>query len=578
MRAQVFASTLALCLASGAKACYAQAVERNLPRSQPRAEVPIAGPALGLQDDATPLGPNLAALVLIGGTDEVALEPQAQKGVDLHGLEPLKGSDRQFEQFLGRPISQKLIADIGAAVLAIYRAQGRPLINISPPPQDISDGVLRIRVLEFVSGEIKVSGENPPTDAYLRARVRSPPGEVVNIRRLAEDLDWLNRYPFRAVTVAFSPAKRPGGVDLELQTQGSRPWRVSAGYANSGSPQTGVDRYFLAAQAALPGLHDAVASYQGTVSRDAIFGGGPIGENDAALYRSHGLNLSLPTGPRQSLEATLNSIQTNQPFEAFVAHTAIREATVVYRSALSNLLPGWRGDLALGLEVRQSLSEILFDSVAVNDARFDVYQGSLTYGWRGSGARGAAQVSTTIHVSPGNLNRYNTSARFTAYSSNRFSEARYAYGSLGATVQSRSFSLMTVDGFQVASSLAAQYAGDALPTTEQMGLGGAASVRGYTLDDGAFDRAAVLRSELRHRSSGRTGGDSAVTTNLFVDLGYGRANADQSEGSVAAVGAGAAYRLGQRVDLSFDVALPLKDLGGTRSGDARLEALLAVSF
>lgn len=562
----------------GAGQACAQAIERNPPRSEARPDVAIVPPALTPQEDPTPIGPKLNALVTIGGRDEVEGQGEPSRGIDLHRLERLKGTEDRFQKFLGQPISQKLIADIGAEILAVYRSQGHPLINISTPPQDISDGALRIRVLEFTLGQVRVSGGDAATEAYVTRRVDLEPGQTIDTNDLAEDLDWLNRYAFRQVSVAFAPSKTPGQADITLQTATTRPWQVSAGYANSGSPQTSPDRYFIGAQAKVPGLPDAVASYQGTVSGDALQGGKVFSADSGLRYQSNGLSLLLPTLPRQALEVTVNDIQTNQPFEAFNANTAILEGSLAYRSALSGLGLDLSGELAVGLEARRSISKIEFDGLAINTARFDVYQAFLGYTWRGSTPIGASQIATTFHASPGDLTDDNTDLAYRAYSADRFGNASYAYATAGLTTLSPTFSGLGIDGLQVFNSLTAQYASKAMPTTEQMGLGGASAVRGYTLDDGAFDTGAVLRTELRHATSGVLGGDDSLASSLFVDLGYGRTNFTNEAFHAASVGAGVNYRLARYLTLSVDVAVPLQDLGNTRSGHARVQTWLAATF
>ena len=66
---EIFPLAVALAMACGLAPThgFAQAVERNLPRTEPRPDTPIVAPAPKLQDDATPLGPSLSTLIIIGG-------------------------------------------------------------------------------------------------------------------------------------------------------------------------------------------------------------------------------------------------------------------------------------------------------------------------------------------------------------------------------------------------------------------------------------------------------------------------------------------------------------------------------
>lgn len=559
-----------LCATQG----LAQSVERNLPAQSPPPEVPIVVPAPESRDDPTPIGPNLSSLVIVGGLDAVDLTIKAPPGVALQGDTRLEGDEQDFARFLGQPLSRKLISDIQARILAVYRARGHPLVSISTPPQDITDGVLRIRVVEYTLGVQKVTGADRDEAEYIAGRVRLVAGETINTNRLTQDLEWLNRYPFRRVTVAFAPSERTGGTDVTLQAASARPWQVSAGYSNSGSPDTGIDRYFVSGQASLPGLRDVVVSYQGTVSGDAL-SGNSLGE---ARYRSNAVLVSGPTFPRQSVDLTVNAIETRQPFEVFVAETWILETTAVWRSAASNVWPSAPGEFSLGVAAKQSESTITFDGIPINEARFEVYQLVAGYVWRGPGRFGVSQFGVNLFASPGDINAYNTDAAFSAYSAGRFESARYAYASAELSNLSPPFQLFGVDELQLFNSLTIQLSGKALPSTEQAGLGGASAVRGYTLDDGAFDTVAVLRNELRFGASSPLGRDDTLAPYLFADLGYGESRYYGEGQSAASFGAGLGYYLGQGVSLSVDAVAPLQDMGKSRAGRGRLEARLVLAF
>lgn len=572
-RRGLLATTLFVAAGLGASPGLAQSVERNLPQQQPTPDAPIVTPAPQSQDDATPIGPNLTAIIIDGGSASAA-STGAPATIDLRGAPRLQGAEQAFMPFLGKPLSRKLISDIQARVLALYRAQGHPLISISTPPQDITDGVLRIQVLEFTLDAQTVSGATGEEATYIASRVRLAPGETIDTNWLTQDLEWLNRYPFRRVSVAFAPSTRPGGTDVTLQAESIRPWQMSAGYSNSGSPDTGVDRYFVAAEAAVPGLRDGVLSYQGTVSGDALTGNG-LGD---ARYRSNALRLTAPTLPRQAVEVTLNAIETRQPFAVFMAETSILETTATWRSAVSNLWRDAQGEVSLGVEAKQNRSTITFGGVSINEAQFDVYQLAAGYAWRGVGRLGVTRIGVNLHASPGDINDSNTDAAFAAYSAGRFDSARYAYGTAELSNLSQPFRAFGVDGLQVFNSLAVQYSGKALPATEQAGLGGVSSVRGYTLDDGAFDSTAVLRNELRFKTSSPLKGDDTLAPYIFADVGYGASRYYGGGETAASVGAGLDYFLGQGVSVAVDAVAPLQDLGNSRAGRGRVEARVVLAF
>ncbi len=150
-------------------------------------------------------------------------------------------------RFLGRPISHKLIAEMEAAIARYYRGKRYPFVSLSTPAQKISGGTVQIRVLEFHSGGVSVIGATRTPQAYITNRVRLKSGGTIDTEKLGQDLRWLNRNPFRQSQAVFTPGTTLGEADLVLQTQETKRWRVYAGYANSGSPLTGRDRYYAGA-------------------------------------------------------------------------------------------------------------------------------------------------------------------------------------------------------------------------------------------------------------------------------------------------------------------------------------------
>lgn len=206
--------------------------------------------------------------------------------------------------------------------------------------------------------------------------MRTRPGDPIDARRLSDDLDWLNRNPFRRVQASFKPGDGLGRTDLDLAVTEARPWRVYGGYAQSGSAATGRDRYLVGAQAAgLPFVPDAVLSYQFTGAADGFQVAHP-------QYVSHAARASLP---RQALELSYDHVESNQPVQDFVPRQVTAEVTAGWRGALSNfsradfVLAGaltLRGDAALGIEARQTARTLLFGGIDVQHATIDVGLGA----------------------------------------------------------------------------------------------------------------------------------------------------------------------------------------------------------
>ena len=573
--APVGAAVALLAALSAPRLADAQAIERNLPPAVQSAPSVIVTPVAPSDTDARPLGADLLAVVALGPSEPVRSGVAA--GLHLEAAPRLDGrTRRRLTVLLGRPLSRKLIAQVEAQIVRGYRAAGFPLVSVSTPEQEVSSGVVQVRVIEFRLGAKTAPGAREP--AYLLSRVRARPGQPIDARQLAEDLDWLNRNPFRNSQAAFSPGSGLGLTDLVLQTVETKPWSVTTGYANSGSPLTGFDRYFAGASVALPLLHDAYASYQFTGSNDVLFSQSrPLNGARDPLYLSHSGRVVVPTLPRQDVEASLSFVQSNE-FGDFTAHQTTEEASVAYRSALSNLLAVLPGEAVVGVEARRETGRTLFAGEPVQSGSVDVFQVYLSYTGAETDALGRSNLDLTLHVSPGGVGASNTDAAFAVASQGRSRSAEYGYVSGDL---SRYTALPAGLGYSL--SLIGQYAPNPLPLTEQIGLGGPSLVRGYTLDDGVFDSGLVARNELRAPAFSvlaRLGKGVAdqLAPFAFFDAAYGRNLYTRADSTPLGTGLGADYQLGRHLSAGLTAAWALKSEGLTRPGRFRLESRVALSF
>ncbi|WP_443751328.1 ShlB/FhaC/HecB family hemolysin secretion/activation protein [Asticcacaulis solisilvae] len=547
-----------------AVSAHGQAVERHLPAVPQGTMTPIATPnAVPSEQDATPIGPDLRAIVLLGASE--AAHNGAGDGVTVGDVARLKSDPAIagiLRPYLGKPLSRKLIAEIEAAVARHYRDLNYPFVSLSTPEQEITGGVVQVRVVEFRAGKVSVGGASEKEAARLRGEVGLQSGQAIDARELTYDLDWINRYPFRSVQAMFAPGDQLGVSDLTLAVRHGKPWQLYAGYSNDGSPTTSFDRYFVGG--AIGGVFgaDSILSLQSTASRDALQGA------DDPHYKSTALSYTLPFGRRGQIEASADAVETFQPGNPFSVRLKAAEGTLGYRFAISDLY-GDRGatDVRFGIEARHQTGITYFGKLDVYDISVETYQ--LYLGYHHSGR---SVLDLAVHMSPGGLNGGNSDEQAILYSQGRQKGATYSY--LTGT-----YSRTTPIGHVLALKTEAigQFSAVALPRTEQAGLGGSSLVRGYTLDNGAFDTALVVRNELR--GPAKSWGVSAQVTPLFfVDAGYGRDNAARETRGVASAGAGAEVHLTRHVMMNIDAACALAPDQATRAGSWLAHANVNVAF
>lgn len=581
-------ATLCACLLLCQSAALAQsAIERNLPRVTPGEPVSLGADAQEFgATDTTPLGVDLAGVFLIGENDAVAATPP--KGIGgRSGIIDQTVAEAALRPFIGEPLTLALAGRIQAAIARAYRDAGYPFVSVTLPPQEITSGVLQVRVIEFRTGQVTVDGVASGEAESIRNGLRAIPGERIDARALEEDLNWLNRSPYRRAEGVFRPGEDAALSNLDVTVKAQKPWQVFAGWSNSGSGDTGRDRYFLGGNAHLPLPGGPWVSYQVTASDD-IWSDPDIlipRKGEYSGYISHAGRITIPTFARQSLEIAPALVATSErPNRFFTIENTTFELPIIYRSAVSNILPGrYWGDVYGGVEFKHLERSTLFYGVPVADGSAELFQ--LVLGWSGNfqDRWGKTAVDVRLKANPGGVLHGNDAASWQAFSNGRIDDLSYAYVAMDVT---RATPLPGRLSWM--SSISATLSGEALPDTERVSLGGRYAVRGYNYDDVSVDSGIIWRNELRLPSFSLlgklTGGDWLLPTQdsfspyLFADLGFGRDHATNRSTTLGGLGAGFDYNVADSFTANLFAGVALSDGGNTRAGDWNVQGTLTGRF
>jgi hemolysin activation/secretion protein len=402
----------------------------------------------------------------------------------------------------------------------------------------------------------------------VETAVRAALGQPIDATRLSEDLDWLNRSPFRSVNAEFSPGGAIGETDLTLDVTETKPWSAYLGYDNSGTVETDLNRVFAGIVLGDFPVIGSVLADQLTASPDFyVDNAQAFGAGLHPKYLSDSGRIVVPTAPRQDFESTFSLVETNTSASPFDTRTDTDELALGYRTALSNF-SALEGDVVAGIEAKTEHQVIGFGGVPVVDDTQDIFQGYLGWdkSWNTDGGN-TGSVDLTVHFSPGGIDPNNTDAALSTYSTGRVSHARYAYADIDLAQRFGLGSDWAID-----SALNAQIAGQPLPDTEQLALGGNSAVRGYSPDDGSYDAATVLRNELRTPIVPIAGSKASISPFALLDLGYGYDVAAKTGQLAASIGAGADLTAGSNVTVDVAAAYALTDATVTHAGDWRLSA------
>lgn len=194
---------------------------------------------------------SIRAIVLVDNPEDL-LSPEALESVE--GVDAtqvaLPGSlsslEKELSPFLtsGTNWSAELIKDVKQTIYRYYQEQGYPLVLISSPPQHRETHVLQIVVQESQLDKVSVKGNRWTQPKQVERYLSIEPGDRISQRKLSRDVDFINRNPFRHVNVIYSPGQKENTTDLTLEVQDRKPYRFYTGMDNTGVSTTGRQRVF----------------------------------------------------------------------------------------------------------------------------------------------------------------------------------------------------------------------------------------------------------------------------------------------------------------------------------------------
>ena len=192
---------------------------------------------------------NLQGIVLVGNARDQLYGNALNKieGIQFVGLK-VPGKKQKLEKelsaFLHHEVTHETLVEIKGVISEYYRSSHHPLVLVQTPEQDVTPGVLQFLVLESRLGEVKVEGNEWTSSRQLLSYVKLRPNQEIDESRLLHNVSFMNRNPFRRVDVVYAPGEELGTTDVILSTKDRRPYRFYTGTENTGVEPTGRGRWY----------------------------------------------------------------------------------------------------------------------------------------------------------------------------------------------------------------------------------------------------------------------------------------------------------------------------------------------
>ena len=388
--------------------------------------------------------------------------------------------------YRGKQVSLTELQQLAARVNALYKAKGVVTALATIPQQDVTAGVIEVRLVEGRVGAVRVEGNASTETDFITNRLGLQAGQLVDLDKLEQGLVWFNR----TNDVRLQAELKPGAVfsTTDIQVGVTEPPRheMLLTLDNLGSKLTGAWRAGVSYRnRSLLGLRDDLSlSYTRARGQDSRAASYSVSANRYGGRLSLGLyedRTSIEYGPLSSLNITGES----------------RARVLSFRQ------PVWidarsQWDIVAGTKRRVSSNEI--DDVFLQ--RTDSKDRSLGAEWQWNNDASAVTASYI---------KYWTDATVLSREKYQIDRASLRYNQL------------LTESISLRGSLGGQWARDKnLPSGEQFFLGGEGSVRGYPVGTYSGDQGYTVNLELHHPLLNTTVGSQTLASTGFFFVDHGR--------------------------------------------------------
>ena len=445
--------------------------------------------------------------------------------------------------------------ELRAAALALQAGlheRGYSSYRVIIPEQTLEGGVVRLRVLAFVVGEIEVKGNEHFSDGNIQASVPAlKPGMNPDMSLLTRQLLLANEHPSMSLSLTFREGKHPQTIDALLKVEDFRPWNVFATFNNFNSVDTPDTRLLLGLQ------HSNLFNRDHDLTLTAA-----RAPDDWTSLKQYGGNYSIPlygVGGKFSFYYIYSDLDSGRVAGSFDVSGQGKFFGGRYAQQLAPR-GRYRHTLVIKIEDNRFENETEFAGQPIGS---DVRSRPLSLGYEGRFR--FRRVITDFYA------RYE---RNLPGGSDNNDEA-YALSRLGARSDwdawqlGGSFDYSPGAKWLVHGRLDTQYSSEPLIPGEQFGAGGAYSVRGY------HERIVAGDSGL---SAGLEAWSPPFVHRLqaigFIDAGYTNRNepapSENDTEDIYSLGLGLRWFSQRYLSLRLDVAHLLSDAGQDEAGETRL--------
>jgi hemolysin activation/secretion protein len=457
--------------------------------------------------------------------------------------------------FLGPQRSREDVDGAREALQKAYQAHGYQSVVVEIPPQAVTEGIVKLHVVEAPVGRLRVVGSQYFSPSVIRNQVPSlAQGNVPNFDDAQRQISDLNRIPDRQVSPVLKPGKVPGTVDVDLHVKDTLPFHASAEINNDHSANTpplrvvGTARYDNLWQLG----HTISATYLAApqdVAQSQVFAGSYL----APIWGTPWTLL-------------MSGYKSNSNVNSLGGATVLGNGYALNGRAILNLPPldDFSQSLSFGINFNHFLENVTVLQTAAcvspehggSCVTIEYWPVTASYNLSRSAADSTTDASLSVTAGTRGLGS----------PPNQISDNRsFATGNFVHLNFDLSYTENLVADVQAVFHVTAQLADQPLVPTEQFAAGGLTSVRGYLQSEAIGDNGFSHSFELRSPSLGPLIDSYVQDWRFFIFGEWANTwileplSGQQDQFRLASTGAGSRFQIFDHISGNVDVAFPLKD-------------------
>lgn len=149
--------------------------------------------------------------------------------------------NQAIKSYRNRPITLPELFQARSVITKLYTDKGYINSGAYIPPQELTNGMVKIAVLEGELEGINIVGTKHLSPNYISSRIENAAGKPVNVESLLSALQLLRLDPLiDNVSAELSAGIRPGTSLLDIQVEEADVFNISSSFNNNRSPSVGT--------------------------------------------------------------------------------------------------------------------------------------------------------------------------------------------------------------------------------------------------------------------------------------------------------------------------------------------------